>query len=113
MGSPASDRYAWKACAVVRPRMGGSPQRAAGSTEPIPQESVHSSQLTDRGRRIGVLFTMTAGRVLAPGLVAFDLALPDELAKRSPLATSWRNLTVSSAGTSTKGWRRPEGANLI
>lgn len=44
--------------------------------------------LTERGRRVGVLFTKTYGRVLAPGLAAFDPALPEDLAKRSPLTTA-------------------------
>jgi hypothetical protein len=52
----------------------------------------HRYQLTDRGRRVAVLFTKTYGRVLAPGLIAFDPTLSDDLAKRSPLATAWRNL---------------------
>lgn len=39
-----------------------------------------------------VLFTKTHGRILAPGLTALDPALPDDLAKRSPLATAWRTL---------------------
>ena len=48
--------------------------------------------LTDRGRRVAVLFTKTYGRVLAPGPAAFDPGLPDDLARRSPLATAWRTL---------------------
>ena len=48
-------------------------------------------QLTDLGRRVAVLFTKTHGRVLAPGLTALDLALPDD-APRSHLATAWRRL---------------------
>jgi hypothetical protein len=52
----------------------------------------HRYQLTCRGRRVAVLFTKTYGRVLGPGLIAFDPALPEDLAKRSPLATAWRNL---------------------
>jgi hypothetical protein len=47
-------------------------------------------QLTVLGRRVAVLFTKTYGRVLAPGLVALDRNLPDELVKRSPLAMAWR-----------------------
>ena len=39
-----------------------------------------------------MLFTKTYGRVLAPGLAAFDPGLPADLAKRSPLATAWRTL---------------------
>jgi hypothetical protein len=49
-------------------------------------------QLTARGRSVAVLFTETYGRVLGPGLVALNLSLPADLAKRSPLATAWRNL---------------------
>ncbi|GAC1597991.1 MAG: hypothetical protein NVS3B21_23090 [Acidimicrobiales bacterium] len=49
-------------------------------------------QLTPLGRRVAVLFTKTYGRVLAPGLVQLDPALPPELAARSPLATAWRHL---------------------
>jgi hypothetical protein len=49
-------------------------------------------QLTPLGRRVAALFTKTYGRVLTPGLAACDLALPDEIAKRSPLAVAWRRL---------------------
>lgn len=56
------------------------------------QPHSHRYQLTARGRQVGVLFTKTYGRVLAPGLIAFDPALPEDLTKRSPLATAWRNL---------------------
>ena len=54
----------------------------------------HSNRylLTDRGRCVAVLFTKTYGRVLAPGLAAFDPRLPADLAQRSPLATAWRAL---------------------
>ena len=37
-----------------------------------------------------MLFTKTYGRVLAPGLAALDPRLPPDLARRSPLATAWR-----------------------
>jgi hypothetical protein len=47
-------------------------------------------QPTELGRRIGVLFTKTYGRVLAPGLVALDPALPDSIAHRTPLTNAWR-----------------------
>ena len=49
-------------------------------------------ELTPLGRRIAVLFVKTYGRVLTPGLVALDPALPAELAARSPLAVAWRRL---------------------
>lgn len=52
-------------------------------------------QLTDYGRPIAVLFTKAHGRVLAPGLTQLDPRLPDELAKRSPLAQAWRKLDTT------------------
>jgi hypothetical protein len=39
----------------------------------------HRYQLTSLGRRVAVLFTKTYGRVLAPGLSALDLRLPQGL----------------------------------
>ena len=56
------------------------------------QPHSHRYLLTERGRRVAVLFTKTYTRVLAPGLAAFDPGLPGDLAKRSALATSWRAL---------------------
>jgi hypothetical protein len=47
-------------------------------------------QLTTLGRRVAVLFTKTYARVLAPGLIELDLALPDDVADRSPLSLRWR-----------------------
>lgn len=64
--------------------------RRKGLIQRIPH--THRYQLTPTGRRVAVLFTKTHSRVLAPGLVTLDPALPDELAKRSPLALAWRNL---------------------
>ena len=49
-------------------------------------------QLTDLGRRVAVLFTKTHARVLAPGLTGLDPALPEDVAKRSRLATTWHQL---------------------
>jgi len=49
-------------------------------------------ELTPLGRRVAVLFTKTYSRVLAPGFTALDPALPDDVARRSPLAIAWRNL---------------------
>ena len=72
------------------------------------QPHSHRYQLTARGRRVAVLFTKTYGRVLAPGLTAFDPALPADLAKRSPLATAWRTSTANSTTTSTTGSPPPE-----
>ncbi len=47
-------------------------------------------QLTSLGRRVAVLFTKTYGRVLAPGLSALDLHLPDDVTARSDLTAAWR-----------------------
>ena len=55
-------------------------------------EHTHRYRLTPSGRAIAVLFTKSYGRVLGPGLTALDPRLPPELAKRSPLATAWRQL---------------------
>ena len=41
---------------------------------------------------MAVLFTKTYGRVLAPGLIVLDPKLPDDLKRRSPLATAWQRL---------------------
>jgi hypothetical protein len=49
-------------------------------------------QLTPFGRSVAVLFTKTYSRVLAPGLALVDPGLPDDIARRSPLATAWRAL---------------------
>jgi hypothetical protein len=49
-------------------------------------------QLTPLGRGVAVLFTKTYGRVLAPGLALVDPALPDDIARHSPLAVAWRAL---------------------
>jgi hypothetical protein len=52
----------------------------------------HRYQLTELGRKVAVLFTKTYGRVLAPGLIVLDPKLPDDLKRRSPLATAWQRL---------------------
>jgi hypothetical protein len=48
--------------------------------------------LTERGRRVAVLFTKTYTGFLAPGRAAFDPGFPTDLAKRSALPTAWRTL---------------------
>lgn len=53
----------------------------------------HRYELTTSGRAVAVLFTKAYGRILGPGLAALDPRLPGDLAKRSPLAAAWRNLT--------------------
>lgn len=55
----------------------------------------HRYQLTALGRRIAVLFVKAYGRVLAPGLVQLDPALPADLRRRSPLAQAWRQLDTT------------------
>jgi hypothetical protein len=52
----------------------------------------HRYHLTVRGRAVAVLFTKAYGRVLGPGLAILESGLPGELARRSPLATAWRQL---------------------
>src|SRR5271166_6104750 len=52
----------------------------------------HRYRLTPHGRAIAVLFTKTYGRVLTPGLTGLSPGLPSDLARRSPLATAWRQL---------------------
>ncbi len=61
-----------------------------GLIERIPHSNRY--QLTPLGRRVTVLFTKTYGRVLAPGLVQLNPALPSHLTARSPLATAWKHL---------------------
>ena len=56
-------------------------------------EGTHRYQLTPPGRAVAVLFTKTYGRVLAPGLASLDPQLPGDLARRSPLALAWKDLT--------------------
>jgi hypothetical protein len=56
-------------------------------------EGSHRYQLTPAGRAVAVLFTKTYGRVLGPGLAAFDPRLPDDLTSRSPLALAWKDLS--------------------
>ena len=43
------------------------------------------------GRRVAVLFTKTYGRVLAPGLSALDARLPEDVAARCEVGTTWRS----------------------
>jgi len=53
----------------------------------------HRYHLTPPGRAVAVLFTKAYGRILGPGLAALDPRLPHDLAKRSPLAVAWKDLT--------------------
>jgi hypothetical protein len=54
----------------------------------------HRYQLTPTGRAVAVLFTKAYGRILGPGLAALDPALPADIARRSPLAQAWKQLTA-------------------
>ena len=58
-------------------------------------DGTHRYQLTPAGRAVAVLFTKTYGRILSPGLALLDPQLPDGLARRSPLALAWKNLTTT------------------
>jgi hypothetical protein len=49
----------------------------------------HRYRLTSLGRRVAVLFTKTYSRVLAPGLCALDLGLPEDVIERNELSTAW------------------------
>jgi len=53
----------------------------------------HRYQLTPSGRAVAVLFTKAYGRILGPGLAVLDPHLPAGLARRSPLALAWTDLT--------------------
>ena len=55
-------------------------------------EHSHRYRLTPRGRAVAVLFTKAYGRILGPGLSELDSTMPENLARRSPLATAWRHL---------------------
>jgi hypothetical protein len=52
----------------------------------------HRYQLTTNGRAVAVLFTKAYGRILGPGLAVFDLQLPTQITRRSPLALAWKEL---------------------
>ncbi|MCA1698254.1 MAG: hypothetical protein LC790_04845 [Actinobacteria bacterium] len=48
-------------------------------------------ELTTEGRQIAVFFTKTYTRIVNPSLAELDPQLPDDIARRSPLARSWRD----------------------
>jgi hypothetical protein len=52
-------------------------------------------ELTDEGRRIAVFFTKTYTRVVNPSLAELDPHLPDDIARHSPLARSWRDFEAA------------------
>ena len=62
--------------------------RRKGFIQRIPR--THRYELTSEGRRLAVFFTKTYTRIVNPALVELDPVLPAEIAKESPLATSYR-----------------------
>jgi hypothetical protein len=48
-------------------------------------------QLTSEGRRLAVFFTKTYTRIVCPSLAELDPALPDPIARRTPLGRPWRD----------------------
>jgi hypothetical protein len=62
--------------------------RRKGFIQRIPRTQRY--QLTREGRRLAVFFTKTYTRIVNPSLAELDPALPNEIAKRSPLAVSYR-----------------------
>lgn len=69
--------------------------RRKGLIERVP--GTHRYLVTPYGRRVAVLFTKAHSRVLAPGLAWLHPALPQAVAKRSPLAVAWRQFDHSLA----------------
>jgi hypothetical protein len=63
--------------------------RRKGFIQRIPRS--HRYQLTSEGRRLAVFFTKTYTRIVNPSLAELDPALPDQIANRTPLASSWRS----------------------
>jgi hypothetical protein len=48
-------------------------------------------QLTGEGRRLAVFFTKTYARIVCPSLSELDPALPDAIARHTPLGRPWRD----------------------
>jgi hypothetical protein len=64
--------------------------RRKGLIERLPKS--HRYLPTPFGRAVAVLFVKAHGRMLGPALALVDVALPDEISARSPLAIAWRHL---------------------
>ncbi len=62
--------------------------RRKGFIQRIPRTQRY--ELTGEGRRLAVFFTKTYTRIVNPSLAELDPTLPAEIAKRSPLAVSYR-----------------------
>ena len=69
-------------------KQGSGRDARKGFIQRIPR--THRYELTTEGRRLAVFFTKTYTRIVNPALVELDPTLPAEIAKRSPLATSYR-----------------------
>lgn len=52
--------------------------------------NAHRYELTTVGRAVAVLFTKSYTRVLTPALAILDPRLPEDIRRRTPLATAWR-----------------------
>jgi hypothetical protein len=63
--------------------------RRKGLIRRIPRSQRY--ELTAEGRRITVFFTKTYTRIVNPSLAELDPQLPDDIARRSPLARNWRD----------------------
>jgi hypothetical protein len=62
--------------------------RRKGFIQRIPRTQRY--QLTGEGRRLAVFFTKTYTRIVNRSLAELDPALPPDIAKRTPLAKTWR-----------------------
>ena len=62
--------------------------RRNGFIQRIPRTQRY--ELTREGRRLAVFFTNTYTRIVNPALAELDPALPADIARRSPLATTYR-----------------------
>ena len=63
--------------------------RRKGLLRRIPRSQRY--ELTNEGRRIAVFFTKTYTRIVNPALAELDPQLPNQIARRSALARSWRD----------------------
>jgi Mn-dependent DtxR family transcriptional regulator len=64
--------------------------RRKGFIQRIPRTQRY--ELTSEGRRLAIFFTKTYTRIVNPSLAELDPQLPDDIAKRTPIATAWRAL---------------------
>lgn len=67
--------------------------RRKGLIRRIPRSQRY--ELTEQGRRIAVFFTKTYTRIVNPALAELDPHLPNDIARRSPLARSWRDFEAA------------------